>query len=146
VECALSSSSSEIGPASCGNVRARAVIRSGWELLAFVLLSNHLHLLLKRPRPNLARGMQQFLSAYALWYGRKQRRAGQVFQGRSRAEMIADESDYGMVSRYIHLNPVRTGRVPGTPYSTSEGSVWCPRNHTDCPPPRQLLVSVSSRV
>jgi REP element-mobilizing transposase RayT len=45
----------------------RAVVRFGWELLAFVVLSNHLHLLLKTPRPNLARGMQAFLSGYAQW-------------------------------------------------------------------------------
>jgi REP-associated tyrosine transposase len=40
----------------------RAVLRFGWEPLGFVVLSNHLHLLLKTPRPNLAAGMQAFLS------------------------------------------------------------------------------------
>jgi REP element-mobilizing transposase RayT len=34
----------------------RAVLRCGWELLAFVFKENHLHLLLKTPRPNLAHG------------------------------------------------------------------------------------------
>src|SRR5208283_3022813 len=43
----------------------RTVLRCGWELLAFVFMENHLHLLLKTPRPNLARGMQHFLSSYA---------------------------------------------------------------------------------
>jgi putative transposase len=41
----------------------RTVLRFGWELLAFVVMGNHLHLLLKTPRPNLAKGMQAFLSA-----------------------------------------------------------------------------------
>jgi putative transposase len=45
----------------------RSVLRCDWELLAFVILSNHLHLLIKTPQPNLARGMQAFLSAYAVW-------------------------------------------------------------------------------
>ena len=36
----------------------RTVLRCGWELLAFVFMENHLHLLLKTPRPNLARGME----------------------------------------------------------------------------------------
>lgn len=89
----------------------RAVTRSGWELLAFVVMSNHLHLLLKTPRPNLARGMQAFLSAYAQWCGRRRRRAGHLFQGRYKAEMIEDESYYWTVSRYVHLNPVRAGLV-----------------------------------
>src|SRR5215218_4002481 len=65
----------------------RSVGRCGWELLAFVLMGNHLHLLLKTPRPNLARGMQGFLSAYALWSGLRRRRAGHLFQGRYKAEM-----------------------------------------------------------
>lgn len=89
----------------------RAVTRSGWELLAFAVLTNHLHLLLKTPRPNLARGMQAFLSAYAHWCLRRRGRPGHLFQGRYRAEMIEDESYYWTVSRYIHLNPVRAGLV-----------------------------------
>ena len=89
----------------------RAVVRYGWELLAFVVLSNHLHLLLKTPRPNLAKGMQAFLSGYAQWSARRRRRSGHLFQGRYRAEMIEDESDYWTVSRYVHLNPVRAGLV-----------------------------------
>jgi REP element-mobilizing transposase RayT len=89
----------------------RVVGRAGWELLSFVVLSNHLHLLLKTPRPNLGRGMQAFLSAYALWWGRRRRRRGHLFQGRYRAELIEDETYYWTVSRYIHLNPVRARLV-----------------------------------
>ena len=77
----------------------RTVLRCGWELLAFVFMENHLHLLLKTPRPNLARGMQQFLSSYAIWHGRRHRRVGHLFQGRYRAELIEDESYYWTVSR-----------------------------------------------
>lgn len=43
----------------------RASGRSGWEVLAFVLMTNHLHLMVRTPRPNLAAGMQGFLSSYA---------------------------------------------------------------------------------
>src|SRR6185437_12569599 len=88
-----------------------AVTRRGWLLLGFVLMSNHLHLLLQTPRPNLARGMQGFLSSYAHWSLRRRRRPGHLFQGRFKAEMIEDETYYWVVSRYIHLNPVRAGLV-----------------------------------
>jgi len=74
-------------------------------------MGNHLHLLIKTPRPNLALGMQQFLSSYARWHGLRHRRVGHLFQGRYRAEMIEDEAYYWVVSRYIHLNPVRVGLV-----------------------------------
>ncbi|MGE3819585.1 MAG: transposase [Isosphaeraceae bacterium] len=90
----------------------RCVVRAGWELIAFVLMSNHLHLLVKTPRPNLGRGMQAFLSAYSLWCNRHRRRSGHLFQGRYKAEMIEGEAYYWTVSRYIHLNPVRAGLVP----------------------------------
>jgi REP element-mobilizing transposase RayT len=43
----------------------RTIARAGWELPGFVVSSNHLHLLLKTPRPNLSRGMQGFLSSFA---------------------------------------------------------------------------------
>jgi REP element-mobilizing transposase RayT len=89
----------------------RAVGRPGWDLLSFVVLSNHLHLLLNTPRPNPGRGMQAFLSAYARWWGRRRRRRGHLFQGRYKAELIEDDSDYWTVSRYIHLNPFRARPV-----------------------------------
>jgi REP-associated tyrosine transposase len=87
------------------------VTRCGWELVCYVIMNNHLHLLVKTPRPNLAAGMQGLLSGYALWAGRRRRRVGHLFQGRYRAEMIEDESYYWTVSRYIHLNPVRARLV-----------------------------------
>ena len=68
----------------------RTVLRCGWELLAFVFMENHLHLLLKTPRPNLARGMQQFLSSYAIRHGRRHRRVGHLFQGRYRRGRVSD--------------------------------------------------------
>lgn len=89
----------------------QTVVRHGWELLSYVIMGNHLHLLLKTLRPNLGAGMQGFLSGYAIWAGRRWRRPGHLFQGRYRAEMIEDESYYWTVSRYIHLNPVRAGLV-----------------------------------
>jgi putative transposase len=89
----------------------RVVVRTGWQVLSFVLLSNHFHLMVKTPRPNLASGMQVLLSSYAHWVLRRRRRIGHLFQGRYKAEMIEDESYYWIVSRYIHLNPVRAGLV-----------------------------------
>jgi REP element-mobilizing transposase RayT len=89
----------------------RAVGRFGWRLYAFVVLSNHLHLVLKTPRPNLARGMQSFLSSYANAWARRHRFAGHVFQGRYRTELVEDETYLWVLTRYVHLNPVRAGLV-----------------------------------
>jgi hypothetical protein len=42
-------------------------------------MGNHLHLLVKTPRPNVGAGMQSFLSGYAIWAGRRWRRLGHLF-------------------------------------------------------------------
>jgi REP-associated tyrosine transposase len=67
----------------------KAVQRSGWVLYAFVLMTNHLHLVLKTPRANLAKGMQ-LLSSYANWWARRHRFGGHLSQGRYRTELVAD--------------------------------------------------------
>jgi putative transposase len=85
----------------------RAAVRCSWRVYAFVVTSNHLHVVLKTPEPNLARGMQSFLSAYANAWSRRHRFNGQVFQDRYRTELIEDESYLWTVTRYVHLNPVR---------------------------------------
>ena len=84
--------------------------RLGWDLLCFVLMPNHFHLLVRTPRPNLSRGMQHLRSGYANWCSRRHRRPGHTFQVRFKSELIEDESYFWTVSRYIHLNPVRGKR------------------------------------
>ena len=89
----------------------RAVVRCSWRIYAFIVMSNHLHVVLKTPEPNLSRGMQTFLSAYANVWSRRHRFNGHVFQGRYRTELIEDESYLWTVTRYVHLNPVRARLV-----------------------------------
>jgi REP element-mobilizing transposase RayT len=89
----------------------RAALRCGWRIYAFVILSKHLHLVLKTPQPNLARGMQTFLSTYANACARRHRIRGHLFQGRYRTELVEDESYLWTVTRYLHLNPVRARLV-----------------------------------
>jgi putative transposase len=72
----------------------QAVVRHGWELLCYVIMGNHPHILLKTPRPNLGRGMQSFLSGYAIRAGRRWWRVGRLFQGRYRAQIIEDGSPF----------------------------------------------------
>jgi REP element-mobilizing transposase RayT len=78
------------------------VIRCGWELLCYVIMGNHLHLLLQAPRPDLAAGMQGLLSGYAIRWGRRRGRQGHLFQGRYRAELIEDGSYYGRFAQELN--------------------------------------------
>ena len=111
ITCCRLSSSHGIGSAGIAVKGLETVVgRLGWDLLCFVLMPNHFHLLVRTPRPNLSRGMQHLTSGYANWCSRRHRRPGHTFQGRFKSELIEDESYFWTVSRYIHLNPVRGKR------------------------------------
>jgi REP element-mobilizing transposase RayT len=61
---------------------AMVVSKLAGDLVGFVLMPNHLHLLVWTPQPNLSRGMQYLISGYANWCARRHRRPGHTFQGR----------------------------------------------------------------
>ena len=98
-----------------------------------LFLTNHLHLVLKTPRPNLAKGMQLFLSSYANGWGRRHRHCGHLFQGRYRTELVEDETYLWALTRYVHLNPVRLGLavMPGAGMWSSRPGYFRRRNRLD---------------
>ena len=89
----------------------RTVVGYGWRLHAFVLMSNHDHLFVETPEANLSAGMQFLNGSYTSYFNWRHRRAGHLFQGRFKAQLVEEEGHYTEVSRYIHLNPVRAGVV-----------------------------------
>ena len=70
-------------------------------------MDNHYHLLLETPEANLSRVGQWLNVAYSVWFNRRHRRAGHLFQGRFKAVIIEDTTGWQEVARYVHLNPVR---------------------------------------
>jgi len=89
----------------------RTVETYSWHLHSFVLMDNHHHLFLGTPRANLSAGMQHFNGSYTSYFNRRHDRAGHLFQGRFKAELVEDEGYFRELSRYIHLNPVRANMV-----------------------------------
>jgi len=78
---------------------------------AYVLMSNHYHLLIETPQANIAKAMHDINAGYANWYRHKYRLIGSIFQGRYKA-IVVEKDEYLMIlSAYIHLNPVRAGIV-----------------------------------
>lgn len=90
---------------------AQAVHRFGWSLTAWVLMTNHYHLVLQTPQPNLSRGMQWLNGRYAQWFNRRHGRVGHLFQGRFKGLLVEKERYLAEVTRYVVLNPVRAGLV-----------------------------------
>lgn len=78
-------------------------------LYAWVLMTNHFHLVVRTPRANLSRFMQRLNSSYSLYYRYKHGKPGHVLGGRYKAPAIEDEEYLLAVTRYVHLNPIKTG-------------------------------------
>ena len=74
---------------------------------AYVLMDNHYHLLLETRTANLTQAMQWLQVSYTVWFNRRHRRSGHLFQGRYQAILLEGETLGWEVSRYVHLNPVR---------------------------------------
>jgi len=87
--------------------------RTGWRIYAFVLMTNHYHLLLETPEPNLVAGMKWLQGTYTQRFNRRHNLGGHLFQGRYKALVIEDEESgyFLQISSYIYLNPIRAGLV-----------------------------------
>lgn len=79
------------------------------ELLAYVCMHNHFHLLITTPNGNLSEFMRHFNLTYTSAFNRRHRRVGHLYQGRFKSFLVDADNYLLEVSRYIHLNPIRTG-------------------------------------
>jgi len=90
---------------------------------AWVLMSNHMHILLKSGPAGLSRFMRRLLTGYAVTYNIRHKRHGHVFQNRYKS-IICDEDFYFQeLVRYIHLNPLRAKMVKSM--SELDRYPWC---------------------
>ena len=88
---------------------ARVSTDHGWRCLAYCLMDNHYHVLVRTPRPTLRVGMQQLNGRYAQGFNARHRRSGHVFDGRYTSVSVEHDSHLRELIRYISLNPVRAG-------------------------------------
>jgi len=90
---------------------SEGVIRFGYRVHAFCLMTNHVHLALQAGETPLSVGLQNLSFRYTRHVNKTQKRVGHVFQGRYKAVLV-DQDAYGLaLVRYIHLNPVRAKMV-----------------------------------
>jgi putative transposase len=81
------------------------------KLHAYVLMDNHFHLLVETPLGNLGEFMRHFNITYTSYLNRRRRRVGPLYQGRYRSVLVEKEAYLSVLSRYIHLNPIRVKRL-----------------------------------
>lgn len=90
-----------------GNGEAYPSYHSVIELLSYCLMPNHIHLLLYQTEERaIAKYMSSMMTSYTMYFNKKYKRVGPLFQGRYRASIVINESYLMHLSRYIHMNPI----------------------------------------
>ena len=89
-----------------------AAEKFGGRIHAYVLMTNHVHLLVTPDRENaLSEIMQSIGRRYVRYVNKAYRRSGTLWEGRFKASLVQSENYLLRCYRYIELNPVRAGMV-----------------------------------
>jgi len=87
----------------------RETVRREWRTLAYCLLTNHVHLLIETPEPNLGHGLQRIHGDYARAHNRRHGRRGALWQSRFGSVVVTDDRQLWTTTRYIARNAVEAG-------------------------------------
>jgi REP element-mobilizing transposase RayT len=78
-----------------------------FDLLGYVIMDNHYHLIIGTKAKSLDKIMQQANNAYSKNYNKRHKRTDHVFGGRYKAILVKDDAYLLSLLRYVHQNPVR---------------------------------------
>ena len=89
-----------------------ASIRCGFRIHAYVLMTNHFHVMATgETAGSIPRAMQAIGRRYVPYFNRRYSRTGTLFEGRYRSILLGDERYWYACLRYVEMNPVRAGLV-----------------------------------
>lgn len=99
--------------------------RYGVALHAYVLMTNHVHLLMTpEAEHSISRLMQHVGRLYVLYVNKHYRRSGTLFEGRHKASLVSADDYLLLCYRYIEMNPVAAGMTP-----RPDGYRWSSYHH-----------------
>jgi putative transposase len=104
--------------------------RYSFHLYAYVLMGNHVHLLIETKETPLSKILQGVNQSYTLYFNHKYKTVGHLFQGRYKAILCDREAYLLGLLKYIHTNPVRAkiSETPGA-YRWSSHQAYAGRNN-----------------
>ena len=116
------------------------------DLIAWCLMDNHVHLLLRVRLEELSELMRALGSAYASFFNRRHDRVGHLFQDRFKSEPVDTDAYLLTAVRYIHQNPVAAGLSPTCDYRWSSYRAYlglaCEGVPTECDTVLEMLGGV----
>lgn len=99
-------------------------------LYAYVIMDNHVHLLIEVGDTQLSKIMQGIQQSFTQRYNVTFKRTGHIFEQRYKS-ILCDRDAYLLaLVRYIHQNPVRIGKAEGLSYRFSSYRAYVEGNQT----------------
>ena len=108
--------------------------KEGVRIVAWCLMGNHVHLLVRDESSRLSAFMHCLLTGYARYFNQKNGHVGHVFQERFSSFPINDDAYLLATLRYIHQNPERAGICRAETYRWSSFGEYVGREDVRCPP------------
>ena len=112
---------------------AQSVNRCRWTCLAYCLMTNHFHLLIRLSEASLSKGMHRLNSVYARRFNERHGHTGHLFEARFASPSVESDAHLLEALRYVVLNPVRAGIChdpadwPWSSFRATAGLEPCPR-------------------
>jgi len=111
---------------------------SGCRVLAYCLMGNHVHLVLRADREPIGQVIKRLGVRYAGWHNRRHQRVGHLFQDRFKSVAVEDDEHLIVLLRYVWNNPVEAGIVD-LPHAYRWSSLFPHRGSDGVVDPSDLL-------
>jgi putative transposase len=109
-------------------------------VLAYALMPNHFHLFLRQTEAGaLDRFMRSLCTRYVIYFNRRYKRVGSLFQGVYKAALIDDEAYFSHISRYIHKQAIDDPKTEGKWEQPSSYAEYIGQRKTDWIHPDDVL-------
>ena len=113
-----------------------------YELYAYCLMDNHVHLVIYDREEKISRIMQSIEISYVFYFNKKYERIGHLFQNRFFSKKVENREYLKMLCRYIHQNPLNAGMAKTEEYKWSSYQSYIRSNKLV---DTELLLSVFSK-